>query len=179
MRTYGLLSIVAVISFLAAFTLPTDEIIKGIYASPGLLALFGALYQILKEQSAHERKIDLQKRQQIFNIGATSHMANVAFDKHVEFCDKYIKEVHTTLVTLYKEGPTELALSHAHTFNTIRQEYAAWLTDEINEKLFPFEQALRSMGATQTYLKTTTGSVPLNDARSKKINESFEEFRRN
>jgi hypothetical protein len=28
-----------------------------------------------------------------FALGATSHMANVAFDKYVEFCEEYMKNV--------------------------------------------------------------------------------------
>jgi hypothetical protein len=31
-------------------------------------------------------------------------MANVAFDKHSEFCEKYMKEVHETLKTLFIIG---------------------------------------------------------------------------
>ena len=178
MKTYLLLSTVLIISFLAAYTLPTDEIIRGIFASPGFVALFIALYQILKDQNTHERNIDLQRRQQIFNIGATSHMANVAFDKHVEFCEKYMQEVHKTVVTLYREGPTTKALNHAGEFYLLRQEYAAWLTDEINEKLIPFEQALRSLGAEKGFITDTTGHPEYNEGRSEKIKKIFDDFKR-
>ena len=100
MKAYIPLIAVMVFSFGAAYFLPLEKVLLGIIATPGGLALFGALYQILRDQSAHERKIELQRRQEIFNLGATSNMANVAFDKHVEFCGKYMSEVHDTVSTL-------------------------------------------------------------------------------
>ncbi|MEW8040450.1 MAG: hypothetical protein AB2800_09710 [Candidatus Thiodiazotropha endolucinida] len=176
MKIYIALLALSIFSFSVAYTLPTDEILKGIYASPGLLALFGILYQILRDQSAHERSLEIQKRQQIFNIGATSHMANVAFDKHVEFCEKYMQEVHETVSTLYREGPTENALSHAGKFHMLRQEYAAWLTDEINENLFPFEQALRNLGAGKQFINTTIGISQYQEQRLMHIKKVYEDF---
>lgn len=143
-------------------------------ATPGGLALIGTLYQILRDQSAHERKIELQRRQEIFNLGATSHMANVVFDKHVEFCEKYMSEVHDTVLTLYREGPTEIALSHANNFHKLRQKYAAWLTEEINDNLFPFEQALRSLGADQGLINHTNDQ----GLRSKHIEKVYADFKK-
>ncbi|USF86380.1 hypothetical protein [Candidatus Endoriftia persephonae] len=176
MKIYIALATLAICSFFVAYTLPTDEMLKGIYASPGLLALFGVLYQVLRDQSAHERNLEIQKRQQVFNIGATSHMANVAFDKHVEFCEKYMQEVHETVSTLFREGPTDKALSHAGNFHTLRQEYAAWLTDDINENLFPFEQALRSLGAGEHFIRQTTGAPQYQEQRSKHIDKVYKDF---
>lgn len=178
MKIYIGLGGVLVCSFGAATFFPAVDILRGIYASPGILALFGALYQIIRDQNAHERNLELQKRQQIFNLGATSHMANVAFDKHVEFCEIYMQEVHNTVVTLYREGPTEKALEHAAELHLLRQEYSAWLTDEINEQLFPFEQALRSLGVNEQFIKTTINSKPHQESRSKKIDKVYEEFKR-
>ena len=178
MKIYILLSVVLALSFGGAYALPLDEMMRGIFASPGVIALFGALYQILRDQSAHERNIEIQRRQQIFNIGATSHMANVAFDKHVEFCETYMQEVHETVVTLYREGPTVSALSHASELNKLRQKYAAWLTDAINEKLFPFEQALRSLGADKEFISTTTGHPQYNEGRTEQIHKMYDDFKR-
>lgn len=178
MRIYITLGIVFVLSFGAALFFPTEDILKGIFASPGILALFGVLYQAFRDKNTHERSLELQKRQQIFNLGATSHMANVAFDKHVEFCEKYMKEVHETVVTLFREGPTALAMEHANQFHILRQEYAAWLTDEINGQLFPFEQALRSMGAEEHFIKRTRTSEKHGEQHSKKIDRVYSEFKR-
>lgn len=74
MRIYIALGVVLVFSFGAALYFPTEDILKGVFASPGILALFGVLYQAFRDKSAHERSLELQKRQQIFNLGATSHM---------------------------------------------------------------------------------------------------------
>lgn len=161
-------------SFGAAYFLPLEETWKGAMATPGMLTLFGALYQILRDQSAHDRKIELQRRQEIFNLGATSHMANVAFDKHVEFCEKYMSEVHETVSTLFREGPTVEALNHADKFHLLRQDYAAWLTEEISSNLFPFEQALRSLGADQGLINHTNDQ----DLRSKHIEKVFADFKK-
>jgi len=177
MKNYILLLAVVIISFGLAFTLPTKEILQGIYASPGILALFGVLYQLIRDNAAHDRNLEIQLKQQIFNIGAASHMANVAFDKHVEFCEKYMREVHDTVTTLFSRGPTEDAINHATNFHNLRQEYSAWLTDEINEKLFPFEQALRSLGASEQFVKNTTGSKQHHEQRSKHMDKAFEDFK--
>ena len=176
MKTYIVLIIVAILSFGVAFLIPTQELMKGISASPGILALFGVLYQLIRDNSAHERNIEIQQRHQIFNIGAASHMANVAFDKHVEFCEKYMSEVHNTVSTLFSRGPTEEALKHATNFHLLRQEYAAWLTDDINENLFPFEQALRSLGASEHFVNTTAGHEQHKEQRSKHMDKAHDEF---
>jgi len=178
MKIYISLGLILLFSFGAALYFPTDDLLKGVFASPGILALFGALYQIFRDQNAHERNLEIQKRQQIFNLGATSHMANVAFDKHVEFCEKYMKEVHDTVLTLFREGPTAKAMEHANLFHLLRQEYAAWLTDDINNELFPFEQALRSLGADEHFIESTRTSEKHGEVRTKKINHVFDEFKK-
>ena len=85
MKKYIFLILFTVITFFLAYALPTTELLKGIYATPSLLGLFGILYQLVRDQAQHEKKEILQKQQQLFNLGATSHMANVVFDKHVEW----------------------------------------------------------------------------------------------
>ncbi len=88
-RVYLVAAIVLVVSFVAAWTLPASEILRGIVGLPGVAALFATLYQILRDQAAHERVIELQERQELFNLGVASHMANVAFDRHVQFSERY------------------------------------------------------------------------------------------
>lgn len=53
-------------------------------------AIVTVLYQLLRDQAAHARALELQERQQLFNLGVASHMANVAFDKHIHFSEQYI-----------------------------------------------------------------------------------------
>jgi hypothetical protein len=80
-------------------------------------------------------------------LAVTSHMANVAFDKHVEFCEKYIAEVHLTMSTLFQRGPTEEVIGHAQNLFLLRQQYAAWITADISKKLDPFQNALSKLGS--------------------------------
>lgn len=169
MRLYVPLALVFVLSVLGAWLLPIDEIFKGIFATPALLAMIGALYQLTRDHAAHESKLDLQRKQQIFNLGATSHMANVTFDKHVSFCERYMTEVDKTVATLYREGTTKEALVHANTLYGIRREFAAWITDDIGLKLSPFEEALRKIGAWQGFIETTNGHAAYADQRMERI----------
>lgn len=170
MKLYISLSIVFLLSVLGAWLLPMNEIFKGIFATPALIAMIGALFQLARDHAAHESKLDLQRKQQIFNLGATSHMANVTFDKHVEFCEKYMSEVDSTVGTLYREGTTKEALVHAGNLYNLRRKYAAWLTEEIGNQLAPFEDALRKIGAWQGYVESTSGHAGYAEKRIEKIN---------
>lgn len=153
------------IVFLVAFTLPTTEIMKGVIASPGALGLLAILYQMIKDQSSRDHEHDLLRKQQIFSLGAASHMAEVAFDKHVEFCEKYLKQVHEAVFTLYKDGPTPEAVNFGNGLYRLRLEFSAWLTEEINNELFPFEQALRELGAKEGFIRQTVGVEQYAQAR--------------
>uniref|UniRef100_UPI00356A2641 hypothetical protein n=1 Tax=Pontibacterium sp. TaxID=2036026 RepID=UPI00356A2641 len=81
---FGLAVIIAV-SIGVTFFAPIGEVYKGVAALPAIGGLFAALFQLLRDNAAHERAVELQSSQQLFNLGATSHMANTVFDKHVEF----------------------------------------------------------------------------------------------
>lgn len=176
MKLYISLSIVFILSFLGTLLLPMNDIFKGLFATPALLAMIGALFQLARDHAAHENKIDLQRKQQIFNLGATSHMANVTFDKHVEFCEKYMAEIDSTVVTLYREGTTKEALVHATNLYVLRRKYSAWLTEDIGKQLAPFEDALRKIGAWQGYIDNTSGHTKYAEKRSEKINFVHQTF---
>jgi hypothetical protein len=175
-RVYLLLSVVFVLSFLSAWLLPVGEIQKGLLASPVLLSLIGALYQVFRDEAKHQKDVALQNNQHVFTIGATSHMANTAFNKHVEFCEKYMEEVHNTILVMFREGESESALTHASNLLNIRIKYAAWLTKEMNSKLEPFEQVLREIGAASHFVRSTENSPNHQEARSKKLDEAFNKF---
>jgi hypothetical protein len=167
----------AVISFITAYLLPFEDIMRSIYAAPGVLALIGVVYQFIRDESAHRRAKELVRLQHIFEIGAASHMANTIFNKHVEFCEKYISEVHETVNTMYRRGPTTETLTHANTLYRLRQEYAAWLTEEINEDLSPFEDLLRKMGASKGFIDDTQGDAAYQGTRSKEIKQLHKDFK--
>jgi hypothetical protein len=175
-KFYMLLLIVGGVSVGISLTIPTTDILKGIMASPAVVALFIALYQILKSQSEFEKKKYFDTRRRVFEIGATSHMANTTFDKHVEFCEEYMKEVNSTVGTLFREGPSKEALTHANKSYMLRQKFAAWLTKEINLGLGPYEQVVREIGAWAGFVDQTRESPQYAEMRSQKINEIYKKF---
>lgn len=133
--------------------------------SGSLLALIGKLFL---DDLAHQRAIYLQDQKNHFVLGATSHMAIVTFDKHVEFCEQYIHEAYLGLKTLFEKGPNEDALNHSGNLGVIRQNFAIWLTDKYEKQLTSFEDAFRQVGAAAMTLRTAQdmqarpGSLPPN-----------------
>ena len=178
MKVYwiGIASIIS-ISLGITFFAPISEIYKGITVLPSVGGLCAALFQLIRDHSAHQRNLELQKEQQLFNLGATSHMANTVFDKHIEFCEKYLSEVHQTVVTLTREGPTQNALKHATNLSNLRIEYTAWVTPKIDQKLMPFEKAVRSIGADAGLAKALAGESDPQGDRPKAIKDMFNTFR--
>src|SRR5437762_1785859 len=94
---YLVLLLVFLGSALITAAVPAYSVFQAISAVPALGALFAALFQVFRDQAAFERQLLLQQQQQAFNLGAASHMASKAFDKHSEFCEKYMAEVHLTV----------------------------------------------------------------------------------
>lgn len=145
--TYASLFVIFCLSFIAASYFPMNDVLKGIASTPAIAALVAAVYQALKDHAVYQKQSELQENDQNFFLGVTSHMAKVAFDKHVEFCEKYMSEVHETISTLFQEGPTERAITHSTNFHRLRVQYATWVTEEISEKLKPFEDTLFRIGS--------------------------------
>lgn len=167
------IALIVVISFLAAIFAPVNDVYRGIFGLPGATALGGALFQLFRDQQAHERNLKLQSEQQLFSLGTTSHMANTVFDKHVAFCEKYMAEVHELVDTLTREGATRTAVNHGNALYTLRMEYAAWLTPEIDQKLEPYEQFVRELGADAGFVEDTRGSEAYAAARSQAIERAY------
>ncbi|WP_284246535.1 hypothetical protein [Thalassotalea insulae] len=175
-KTISILVGVSLAAFLAAFFLPTTEVMKGIIASPGILGLLGVLYQLMRDEAAYERNLKIQSQQQIFGLGATSHMANKVFDKHVEFCEKYLAEVYEISNKLFREGPIKEAVHFANGLYSLKLEYAAWITDDISDLLFPFEQALRELGASKGFIDSTISDERYDQERQKRISQVHEDY---
>jgi len=169
---YLVAALVLVVSFVAAWTLPTTEILRGIVGLPGVAALFAALYQILRDQAAHERAVELQERQELFHLGVTSHMANVAFDRHVQFSEQYIARMQQGLTELFRTGPPGESLKFCSELIDIRLSFRAWITEDVEAKVMPFENALRQMGARKFALE---GLAP-GPERTRVVNEMYQVF---
>jgi hypothetical protein len=68
-----------------------------------------------------ERAVLTQQLEHAFAVGSSSHMANVAFDKHVKFCEDYAEELRRTIGTLIAHVTTAKALDHAAALTLLRQ----------------------------------------------------------
>lgn len=154
-KIYFICLTVFLASLIIAISFPAESVLREIGRLPGIAALFVAIFQLVRDNAAFEKQRTLQENQQYFQLGTTSHMANVAFDKHVAFSEEYIAEVNKTIHTLFREGPTREALAHASRLYGIQQKYIAWLTPDIVLSLEKFEAALRRIGANEGYLHAT------------------------
>lgn len=156
--TYLGIAAVFVLSLTLFLWLPSGEFIQQLAAVPLVGSLLGALFQLIRDQTAHDREMAVLEAQNRFSLGASSHMANVAFDKHVQFSEEYVAEVHKALRTLFREGPTPQVLEHTRALYLLQQKYAVWLTSKIEADLELFESALRRLGADAQYLKSVAGT---------------------
>lgn len=171
-KFYLALLAVAVVSFGTAWLLPVPEIFKGFTAVPGIGALSAVAVQILRDRISYERQKELQRKQLFFNLAVTSHMASVAFDKHVEFCEKYIAQMDEGLSQLFVEGPTQEAVSLAGKLSKIRLEFRAWLTKDIVERILPYEKALMEIGASARLEER----LPMGEKSTRVIDKMFDVF---
>lgn len=176
LKTYLIIFAVFALSFGSAYFVTSNKYLEAVIAAPGVLALLSALFQLIRDQAAHEKQLEIQNRQFQFTLGAASHMANTAFDRHVEFCEKYMTEIHQVMHTLFREAETPEALVHAGKFHSLREEHAVWLTDEINQNLGKFESAIRKLGANARFIETTIGHERYAEQRSIRIDKSHELF---
>ena len=74
-------------------------------------------------------------------------MANVVFDKQVAFSEQYTQKLSVIIRKLVLEGPSPEAISFGNELRNLRISFAPWLSKDLNEKLLPYEQALREIGA--------------------------------
>ena len=141
------LAIITAISVGITFYAPISEVFKGLTVLPAVGSLFAALFQLVRDHASHERELQLQRKEQLFNLGAASHMSNVVFDKHICFCEEYMAEVHSTISVLVGDGVTVNINQNANKLFSIRQHYSAWITDDISASLESFEEALKDVAA--------------------------------
>jgi hypothetical protein len=100
--------------------------------------------RIAERRMQHERRQEAMKR--AFD-SAGSHMAVVAFNKYVQFCEEYTDLFRETLRGIVQTGPHENALTYAADLSRLRTRWALWVTDEVNALLERFEKTLRQMGS--------------------------------
>lgn len=167
---------VALISFVIVYSAPLNDTWKGLAATPGIGALLLGLFQVFRDDLAHQRSRELQSEQQLFNLGATSHMANTVFDKHVEFCELYLSEVEAMLDTCFRHGPHEDVLKHTTALYGIRRRFIAWIPEEMVAKLEPYERVARELGASADVARQLLDYDPQMD-RPKYVEKMQEKFK--
>ncbi|PSU75037.1 hypothetical protein C9J21_19250 [Photobacterium phosphoreum] len=173
-KIYISLFTIAVVSFGFAFYAPIAEIFKGIVVMPAVGAMFAAIFQLVRDDAAHVRKKEILIKEQHYSLAASSHMANVVFDKQVEFSDKYASEALNAFHTLMPKQDWQEAHSFAKNLTFIRLEYMCWLTTEIDENLEEFENKLRTLGANSSYIKMPKGEGTIQDHRDEAAREMLE-----
>jgi hypothetical protein len=104
-----------------------------------------------------DSKLEGAKNQ--FVIGATSHMANAVFDKHVEFCEAYVLEMQVALACLVLRGLKAEPGKNADQLRDIRLKARVWLPQSISDRLVFYEQALRWI-ATHNRQQKDYGELP-------------------
>lgn len=165
---------VGIASFTAAWLLPLSELLKGVVSVPAVGALCLLLNQLWRDERAHDRALELQDRQQDFVLGTASHMAEVAYDKHVAFCEEYMARVQLGFQELFKEGATKNASNIGGDLVRIRFKHAAWLTSKLEEELKPFEMGLITMGAKKFELELS--ELQVGEQRTKLVKEIYKIF---
>src|SRR5260370_23465685 len=92
---------------------PTWHVVSDLAGMSAIASLFGALFQLARDRMAFDRSMRLDENRNRFTIGATSHMASVAFDKHASFSEEYVTEMQSTLTNLFNLGPRPEVMEHA------------------------------------------------------------------
>ncbi|MGD0698164.1 MAG: hypothetical protein ABSB82_25400 [Terriglobia bacterium] len=101
------------VAFVALAVTDRTAAIQALIPLPGSAGLLFALWELVKANVAHQHRLEEGSAENAFILSATSHMAEKAFDKHVEFCEKYVAKANEGLGILFREGPTKNALTIA------------------------------------------------------------------
>jgi len=137
--------------------------------------LVGALFQLVRDDAAASRATQMEQQKQAFAFGAQSHMAQVIWNKQVEFCEAYASELDKCIAVLYRDGPAKSALDCANALFTIRRRYAVWLPENLEFKLDPFEESLRRVGNSSFIAERDAAGVNP-DLRQQHIDRMYREF---
>jgi hypothetical protein len=89
-----------------------------------------------------------QEQEHAFAVAATSHMSTIVFNKHVEFCEDYMKALQELLGHLFAKGPTKKAVEHLEPLYDVRRKHRLWISASVAGALDEFEsKVLRIAGS--------------------------------
>lgn len=168
----ALLVFVVLATVVIAVLLRHGELVQTLATIPLFATLTAVAVEVLREQARRQHESTQVEAERRFLLGASSHMAATAFDKHVAFCEEYVAEVHAALQTLFREGPTREALEHSDRLFRIKQRHVVWITDDLELRLSPFEKALRRIGANDLVGR----QFPASDGHAARTKEMFRYF---
>lgn len=162
--TYWGLAVIFFLGLYVASRPEVGEFVRIAAGTPAICSLLGAFFlllrddiaferDLLRDELAHDRTLKAKDSENTFSIGATSHMANVAFDKHVQFCEEYFAKMVEITEGMLRSGPNVQAVSDASALLAVRIKWAVWLTSDTEQALEPFEKAVREVGADAYLLK--------------------------
>jgi hypothetical protein len=146
-------------------------VLQSILGAAGGTSLVLLLAKYLGDRSLHRltqrHSREQAEMQNAFSMGATSHMATVAFNKYTDFCEEYAGEISRALYALIQEGPANRPRD-AVDFSGIRQKWALWLTQDVEDELDRFEDGLLRLGADAQFF-SADGSLEWNERNAKPI----------
>lgn len=128
--------------------------------------------ETFKAQLQKMHEVEMEHFKNRFTVGATSHMADIAFDKHVQFCEEYTAEVYRALQFLFKRGPHADVLQNASALRDLRTKWSVWLIPEIESQLEKFESALQNIGANAWLLE----QLRADENRGNAVRDAFRAF---
>ena len=173
---YFLLVVVGTASFFATLYLPVGEVLRTITALPFVAALFAALFQIVRDYSSFERDRLQQEREHSFTVAATSHMSTVVFNKHVDFCEAYLKALQDLLGNLLAEGPKKKAREHLQPLYEVRRNYRLWISSSVAGKLDEFESKVARMAASLGLWEARQGTNNYEAGDDRHLDKAYELF---
>lgn len=146
-KCYLMLATIFVAALLVKLLLPLSPIWKELLSAPVVLSPLGAIVRLVLDNLNYEHQLRLQRDQQAFDLAASSHMASVVFDKHVDFCEAYLKTVDEVMLDLGRSGEFERSLDLANQLTAVRHAHDTWIPSAMHRDLDRFESALRKVGA--------------------------------
>lgn len=148
-KSLTVLAAVVVLSLFIGLYFPAGQVIRDLASVPAIGALLAALFLLLREHIAHDRTLVVHQLQASSTLGIASHMATVAFDKHVAFSEEYFSAATRALSTLALDGPRSAAAIEEllDQLTNIRRRSALWIDPDLSLKLErDFEEALCAIG---------------------------------
>lgn len=98
-------------------------------------------------------------------------MAEVAFDKHMAFCEEYVQEMHRVLEKLFTDGPGKQGLELSGNLHKIRAKHRPWIVQDVETVVLRYEMALSQIGIDAMSLEFAEGKK-----RETIVNRMFSTF---